>query len=190
MPQVVIENPILNSPFAEPNRHFRFGERGITDEIVAGRRESSYFIPIPQARKKAQQIAFDTEWTRDRIQENDFINKVRARVGLWRRGGLVGVTSTTARLLQHWQDPAREHKLFFCQVEALQTAIYIGEVARRDKAAKAATARTLWVPAINNHGGFGRWAFIEISDPWDAMNTIRAFLRGQAVDGVGPLLRA
>ena len=46
--------------------------------------------------------------------------------------------------------------------------------ARKDKAAKAATARTLWVPAVNNHGGFGRWAFLEISDPWDAKNTIRA----------------
>ncbi len=44
---------------------------------------------------------------------------------------------------------------------------------KKDKAAKVATARTLWVPAINNHGGFGRWAFIEIDDPWDARNTIR-----------------
>jgi len=60
---------------------------------------------------------------------------------------------------------------------------------RKDKAAKVATARTLWVPAVNNHGGFGRWAFIEISDPWDAKNTMRAFLRGEKVDGVGPLLR-
>jgi len=60
---------------------------------------------------------------------------------------------------------------------------------RKDKAAKVATARTLWVPAINNHGGFGRWAFIEISDPWDAKNTIQAFMRGEAVDGIKPLLR-
>ena len=59
---------------------------------------------------------------------------------------------------------------------------------RKDKAAKVATARNLWVPAINNHSGFGRWAFLEISDPWDAQNTIRAFLRGENVDGVGPLL--
>jgi type III restriction enzyme len=60
---------------------------------------------------------------------------------------------------------------------------------RKDKAAKVATARTLWVPAVNNHGGFGRWMFLEITDPWDAKNTIRAFLRGEKVDGVGPLLR-
>ena len=48
---------------------------------------------------------------------------------------------------------------------------------KKNKAAKVATAQTLWVPAINNHGGFGRWAFIEINDPWDAQNLIRRFLK-------------
>ncbi|MEO6697642.1 MAG: hypothetical protein ABIN45_06550 [Gammaproteobacteria bacterium] len=48
---------------------------------------------------------------------------------------------------------------------------------KKDKAAKVATARTLWVPAIDNHGGFGRWAYIEVADPWDAKNTIRASLQ-------------
>jgi len=47
---------------------------------------------------------------------------------------------------------------------------------KKDKAAKIATARTLWMPAINNHGGFGRWAFLEIADSWDAQNAIRDFL--------------
>jgi type III restriction enzyme len=47
---------------------------------------------------------------------------------------------------------------------------------KKDKAAKVATARTLWIPAVNNHGGLGRWAFLEIDDPWDAANTIRAFV--------------
>jgi type III restriction enzyme len=44
---------------------------------------------------------------------------------------------------------------------------------KKDKEAKVSTARTLWVPAVNNHGGFGRWAFIEITDPWDAQRAIR-----------------
>jgi type III restriction enzyme len=44
---------------------------------------------------------------------------------------------------------------------------------KKDKAAKVATARNLWIPAVNNHGGFGRWAFIEIDDAWDAANVIR-----------------
>jgi type III restriction enzyme len=51
---------------------------------------------------------------------------------------------------------------------------------KKDKAAKVATARGQWVPAVNNHGGFGRWDFVEISDPWDGERTIRAHLRARA----------
>ena len=52
---------------------------------------------------------------------------------------------------------------------------------KKDKAAKAATARTLLVPAVNNHGGFGRWDFIEISDPWDAQHLLRRQLKSGGV---------
>ena len=48
--------------------------------------------------------------------------------------------------------------------------------ARKDKAARVTTARTQWVPAVNNHGGFGRLACVEVTDPWDAQRTIRAAL--------------
>jgi type III restriction enzyme len=48
---------------------------------------------------------------------------------------------------------------------------------KKDKAAKVSTARALWVPAINAHGGFGRWAFLEITDPWDAKNIIRKYTK-------------
>lgn len=60
--------------------------------------------------------------------------------------------------------------------ELFNLIIEVSGEARKDKAAKAATARVLWVPAINNHGRFGRWAFVEITDPWDAKNMIRAML--------------
>jgi type III restriction enzyme len=85
--------------------------------------------------------------------------------------------------------PQPEHAEQEREQEILNLIVEVSGEARKDKAAKVATARTLWAPAINNHGGFGRWAFIEISDPWDAQNTIRAFLRGQKVDGVRLLLR-
>ena len=58
--------------------------------------------------------------------------------------------------------------------DLLNLIVEVSGEKRKDKAAKVATARNLWVPAINNHGGFGRWAFLEITDPWDAQNTIRA----------------
>lgn len=132
MPQVVIENPVINSPFREPVRHFQFGDEGITNEVVAGRRISSYFVPIAQPRKKGQkQLAFDTEWTKDRIEENKLVNQIRSRVKLWRQGGYVGITPVTTRLLDYWTNPDREKKLFFCQIEALETAVYLTEVARK-----------------------------------------------------------
>jgi type III restriction enzyme len=48
---------------------------------------------------------------------------------------------------------------------------------KKDKEAKVATARLLWVPAVNNHGGLGRWAFLEIDDPWNAKSVIRDFVK-------------
>jgi type III restriction enzyme len=47
---------------------------------------------------------------------------------------------------------------------------------RKEKEAKVATARRLWVPAVNNHGGFGRWAIVEITDPWRAKTALRTAL--------------
>ncbi|MBN1631297.1 MAG: restriction endonuclease subunit R, partial [Thermoleophilia bacterium] len=64
--------------------------------------------------------------------------------------------------------------------DLLNLIIEVSGAQRRDKAAKVATARELWVPAVNAHGGFGRWAFIEITDPWDATTAIRAFLAQEA----------
>jgi type III restriction enzyme len=48
---------------------------------------------------------------------------------------------------------------------------------RKDKANKVATAKTLWVPAVNNHGGFGRWVFVEVDDVASAKSDIRAAVR-------------
>ena len=57
--------------------------------------------------------------------------------------------------------------------DLLDLIIEVSGAARRDKAAKVATARNLWAPAVNNHGDFGRWAFMEVKDLWNVMNAIR-----------------
>jgi len=92
VPQVVIENPVLNSPFREPGRHFRFGKEGITNEIADGRRVSSYFVPIakPRGTAKGGPKLIETEWTEDRVEENKDVNRIRERVRLWREGGHAG----------------------------------------------------------------------------------------------------
>jgi type III restriction enzyme len=60
----------------------------------------------------------------------------------------------------------------------LNLIVEVSGEARKDKAAKVTAARTFWVPAVNNDGRWGRWGFIEITDPWDAANAIRAYLAG------------
>jgi type III restriction enzyme len=130
MPRVaIIENPIINSPFEEPRRHFKFNDDGITDEIVDARRTSAYFVPIAHPKKKTSQPSLDTEWTEDRLHENDNINYIRGRVSLWRERGFADVTPVTRALLEHWKDPDRERRLYYCQVEALETLIFLNEVA-------------------------------------------------------------
>ncbi len=61
--------------------------------------------------------------------------------------------------------------------DPLNLIIEVSGEKKKDKAAKVATARALWVPAVNNHTAFGRWGFIEIADPWDAQNAIRAAIK-------------
>jgi len=177
--QVVIANPVINSPFGEPRLHFRFSEQGITDEIVLGRRQSEYFVPIARPRKKShQQLAFET-WTEDRIQPNEFINRVRDRVALWRRGGYVGITRTTRRLLEYWQNPARERRLFFCQIEALETAIYVTEVAHKHgdnwignelRRANAEANPLLYRTAFKMATGSGKTVVMAMLIAWHALN--------------------
>ncbi len=129
MRQVVIENPIINSPFVEPVRHFRLTEQGITDEIIEERRPSEHFMPIPRARKKLQQPDFLDAWTADKREINSLVNDIRRKVGMWRQGGYAGITRTSERLLEYWKNPERGKPLFFCQIEAVETLIYLTEVA-------------------------------------------------------------
>ena len=133
MAQVIIENPVINSPFEEPARHFKFDETGITNEIAPFRRPSSYFVPIARPRKTGgkTQRTFE-DWRSDRVEESRDVNRIRQRVQTWRNGRYADdVSRTTARLLKYWRSPDRHRRLFFCQIEALETLIYITEVARK-----------------------------------------------------------
>ncbi|NDK14122.1 MAG: restriction endonuclease subunit R [Armatimonadetes bacterium CG_4_10_14_3_um_filter_66_18] len=183
MKQVVIENPVINSPFEEPLRHFQFDDDGITDEIVEGRRVSAYFVPIARPKKKSKQLSFDADgWTEDRLQENQFINQVRERVALWRKGVYTSATTrTTARLLEYWQRSERERKLFFCQLEALETAIYLTEVAGKHgdawlenalRAANDSANPLLYRLAFKMATGSGKTLVMAMLIAWQLLNKL------------------
>lgn len=89
-----MENPVLNSPFEEPQAHFEIGTHGPTGEVLKGRRPSESFIPVPvpKKRKKAgEQGQLDFDRTGERIEKNALINDVRREVELWRARDYPGV---------------------------------------------------------------------------------------------------
>ncbi|MBV9142315.1 MAG: DEAD/DEAH box helicase family protein [Pseudonocardiales bacterium] len=126
----VIDNPIINSPYECPSRHFAFDREGITNRIVDGRRPSSFFIPVPRPRKRGQQLELQV-FTADDIEQNEQVNYVRERVDAWRKAGWPNVTPVTRRLLEYWADPERDNKILFCQREAAETAIFLAESATK-----------------------------------------------------------
>ena len=137
------EQPILNSPYEYPSQHWELDEQNQpTEEIIESRRPAAYVTPIPKARKrkggaKQAEIAFDEGHglsTEDQVYDpTSHINPLRERVDAWR--ALPNpkdwkVTPETQRLLEHW----RHHDFatfrpFFCQLEAVETAIWLTEVA-------------------------------------------------------------
>lgn len=130
-----IDNPILNSPYAQPDRYYEIGPKGPTGEIRDRRRPSESFIPIAIAKKgkDAGQAEFDFD-SHERRERNSLINDLRRDVDKWRRGGeYPGVTPISRKLLQHWADPDRENRVLFCQREAAETAIFLTEVAGRKR---------------------------------------------------------
>ena len=137
------ERPILNSPYEYPRRHWELDENGQpTQKIIENRRQVSLITPIPKPRQRGgkaeqQQIIFDEgaglSTEKQQYDPTPIINELRRHVDTWRNWPNANewlVTPETARLLQHW----RVHKFnavrpFFCQVEAVETAIWLTEVA-------------------------------------------------------------
>ena len=138
------EKPILNSPYEYPARHWELDAQGQpTQQIIEKRRVAEFITPIPKPRKRKEaalqqdQFVFDEgKGISTQAQQYDptpIINELRHQVDLWRslpNPNDWRVEPETARLLQHW----RHHKFnsirpFFCQIEAVETAIWLTEVA-------------------------------------------------------------
>jgi type III restriction enzyme len=145
------DQPILNSPYAYPSRHWELDESGQpTQRVVDSRRTAEFVTPIPKPKKRKKKSAEQLEFSLDeghglstgdqKYDATSVINQVRRLVDQWRaipNPSNWQVTPETARLLQHW----RHHEFsgvrpFFCQVEAAETAIWLTEVAAKSKEGK------------------------------------------------------
>src|SRR5258708_12468828 len=66
----VIENPVINSPYEEPLRHFVFDNEGITNQTAEGRRVSTFFIPIAPPKRKEPQLQTEAMMTPAPLRPN------------------------------------------------------------------------------------------------------------------------
>jgi type III restriction enzyme len=136
MSEAFFDSPILNSPYSEPAQHWELDAAGQpTSVILSQRRRSALVSPIPKAKKvrgKAIQADFLTDDGGQEYNPTEVINGIRSAVESWRRlpESQWQVTPSTARLLRHWRThPFTNQRPFFCQVEAVETVIWLTEVA-------------------------------------------------------------
>ena len=213
------EQPILNSPYEYPTQYWQLDEDGQpTYRIIDGRRSAEFVTPIPKPKRtkvSAQQarLALDNgSGLSDEDQLYDVsasVNEIRGRVDNWRRlpsPNNWGVTPETARLLQHWRSHQfSSYRPFFCQVEAIETLIWLTEVApkmgaqgrpilqRLDNANKEANPELLRI-ALKLATGAGKTTVMAMIIAWQTINALRRpqsvnFTRGFLVVAPGITIR-
>lgn len=219
MTQSFFDHPILNSPYEPPSRYHALDDDGqpLEQPPIHGRRPCDFITPVPKPKRrsgKAVQGSMqfeDAAGLSDADQEYNpkpIINEIRAHVETWRNlpsDRDWGVTPTTARLLHHWRRTEVEGlRPFFCQVEAVETVIWLTEVARRQDRYKH-----LWkhIQDANRHAnpdlmrlamkmatGAGKTTVMAMLIAWQTVNAVRSptsshFSRGFLIVAPGITIR-
>ncbi|OGR00442.1 MAG: restriction endonuclease [Deltaproteobacteria bacterium RIFOXYD12_FULL_50_9] len=210
------EEPILNSPYKYPSRHWKIDDEGQpTQKLIESRRIAKFITPIPKPRKRKgkehqQHLFADKEisTTEQQYISLPHINEIREQVDRWRllpNPNDWQVTPETARLLQHWRHhPFNNIRPFFCQVEAAETAIWLSEVAPNSKVGKKfldylANANHDANPELNRLAlklatGAGKTTVMAMLIAWQTINAVRRpnskkFTRGFLIVAPGITIR-
>ena len=150
------ERPILNSPYAYPARHWELDAEGQpTNRIEDRRRRSELITPVPKPQKRRRaasqgELGLSTgdglSTPEQEYNPTPIINEIRGYVAAWRNlpnPNQWQVTPETARLLQYWRHHQFESfRPFFCNIEAVETAIWLAEVASQRAAASQIAVST------------------------------------------------
>ena len=120
--------PIINSPYDPPDWHWSLDDSfRACAPAVEGRRPSGAYLPVPRPRSKVQSLDFTDESCQD-IEPHRQINAIRAAVEQWRADGYPGARPSTMALIDHWNNPDTDGlKPYFCQRDAVETAIFLTE---------------------------------------------------------------
>jgi len=212
--QQFFEKPILNSPYKIPVQHWELDKSGQpTNQLLKSRRPAEFISPIPKPRKRKfnQGELFTEQDISNNLQTyatSLFINSVREKVSEWRK--IVSpekwqVSPETARLLQHWRHyDFHGVRPFFCQLEAIETAIWLAEVAPLSKqgqnfieqitTANKEANPEIWRVALKLATGAGKTTVMAMLIAWQTINAVRhpsskKFTRGFLVVTPGITIR-
>ncbi len=201
MTERFFEQPILNSPYTYPKQHWELDDDGQpTNRFLPSRRSARFITPVPKPRKRRapaadqphqQQMVLDEglglSTDEQAYDATSAINAIRERVDKWRTlpdPATWQVTPETARLLQHWRHyPFHGIRPFFCQIEAVETAIWLAEVApqRQSNADLLGTLRraneqanpNLYRIALKLATGAGKTTVMAMLIAWQTINAVR-----------------
>lgn len=191
------ERPILNSPYAYPAQHWELDKDGQpTNVIVSSRRRSELITPVPKPKKRRRKDqeemvlggADDLSTAEQEYNPTPIINEIRQHVDTWRNlpnPEQWQVTPETARLLKHWRHhPFQGIRPFFCQVEAVETIIWLTEVApklgaryekfwRHIEGANEQANPELLRLALKLATGAGKTTVMAMLIAWQTVNAVR-----------------
>jgi type III restriction enzyme len=192
------ERPILNSPYAYPDRHWELDDDGQpTNQILPKRRDSKLLTPVPKPQKRRRSanqpgFVFDSghglSTEEQEYNPTPIINEIRRNVEDWRNlpnPDQWQVTPETARLLQHWRHHQfQDIRPFFCQVEAVETVIWLTEVAPKRgqavakfwahiRAANKQSNPELIRIALKMATGSGKTSVMSMLIAWQTVNAVR-----------------
>ncbi|HEX8458645.1 MAG TPA: DEAD/DEAH box helicase family protein [Pyrinomonadaceae bacterium] len=120
-----IDHLIINSPYEEPRRHWDYNHQRMAFELAEGRRPSGYTVASTERRLINDPGVF---------VQIPLVNQIRQRVKEWRENGYAGISGITKQLLEHWYKTGeRTNRLFFCQLEAIETLIWLAEASPAEK---------------------------------------------------------
>ena len=199
MSQSFFDHPILNSPYAVPTRFHALDEEGqpLDQPPIVGRRPCDFITPVPKPKRRsakqaqASMMFEDSSGLSSEDQEYNpkpIINEIRAHVASWRdlpSDRDWGVTPATARLLHHWRRTEVEGlRPFFCQVEAVETVIWLTEVARSQRryahlwkhieGANEQSSPDLLRLAMKMATGAGKTTVMAMLIAWQTVNAVRS----------------
>lgn len=132
-----VEQPILCNPYEEPTEHWVYDSQTGEASRVPGRRPASYWYKSKRTGSAQAEIFAEEE--RDDLP---LVNALRDDVRHWRKANYESATPVTKQLLAHWRRSDRSRRLFFCQLEAVETIVYINEIL-------AAGKHIRWTPAVS-----------------------------------------